>query len=174
MKKWYTYAFGTLVAWIMAGCSHHHAPLPTVASVDLARYAGTWYEIGRYPNRFETDCTAVTATYARNDDGTIAVTNRCRLLTPNGEENVADGTARIVEGSGNSKLEVTFFWPFYGDYWIMMLGEEYEYAVVGEPSRKYFWILARTPSLDRGIRQKILARLPALGYDAAKIHWTVH
>ena len=158
----------------LGGCASSHAPLPTVDAVDLERYLGTWHEIARYPNRFEKDCTAVTAEYRQNSDDAILVTNRCRLHTPSGDEKVANGKARIVEGSNNAKLRVTFFWPFYGDYWIIKLDPDYRYAVVGEPSRKYLWILARENRLPDALKNDITAWLPEIGYDPGKIIWTQH
>lgn len=161
-----------LLFLLFQGCGSH-PPLPTVKKVEPDRYLGLWYEIGRYPNRFEEGCTAVTAEYGREGEK-ISVTNRCRLFNPGGKEKVARGTAYPVKGSANAKLRVTFFWPFYGDYQVLMLAPDYRYAVVGEPSREYLWILSRTPGLDREDRESILARLPGLGYPVEPIHWTVH
>jgi len=143
-------------------------PLAVVPSVDLLRYTGTWYEIARYPNRFQKKCAGdVTAKYTILDDGKIRVENQCTEFS--GKVNVAKGKAKIVDKTTNAKLKVTFFWPFYGDYWIIDLGPNYEYAVVGEPGRKFLWILSRTPSLDPATYQSILDRLPAAGYDPARL-----
>jgi apolipoprotein D and lipocalin family protein len=138
--------------------------LATVPAVDLKRYVGVWYEIARLPNRFEKNCAAnITATYTQRSDGKIEVINQCQKN--NNVMNRSKGTAKVVANSGNAKLKVTFFWPFAGDYWVLDLGQNYEYAVVGEPSRKYLWILSRTPQMDDGLYQQLLSRMTAQGFD---------
>lgn len=143
--------------------------LNTVPRVDLERYTGTWYEVARLPNRFQKQCVGnVTADYAQLADGRIEVINRC--LTDGGVVDEAHGVARVVEGSDNAKLEVSFVslfgWNlFWGDYWILDLGKDYQYAVVGEPKRKYAWILSRTPELPVQTRRHIDRLLTQAGYD---------
>lgn len=157
--------------FMMCGCSTStKAPLPTVSSLDLEQYKGTWYEIARYENRFEKGCVGATAHYSLLGDH-VAVTNSCydAHSTMTGQ---AHGKAYVVESSQNTKLRVTFFWPFYGDYWVLMLGDDYRYSVVGDPSRKYLWILSRTPSLNDSDRQYIISQLPAFGYTSDKLYWT--
>ncbi len=157
----------------VAGQVPNKQALITVPSVDLNRYTGTWYEIARLPNRFETDCTAnITATYKILDDRKIEVINQCEKST--NQIKRSKGTAKVVEKSGNAKLKVTFFWPFSGDYWILDLGEKYEYAVVGEPSRKYLWVLSRTPQMDEGLYQKLLSRVTAQGFATQTIIKVLH
>lgn len=144
----------------------------TVSSVDLSRYVGTWYEIARLPNRFEKKCAdSVTATYVQRPDGKISVTNRCRKSS--GEFTTAKGKAKIVDRTTNAKLKVTFFWPFYGDYWILDLGSNYEYAVVGDPSRKYLWILSRTPRMDEELYQRLLQKSAKQGFKTELVMRTV-
>ncbi|MCB9850213.1 MAG: lipocalin family protein [Phycisphaerales bacterium] len=150
-------------------CSAFYPSLPTVESVDLARYAGKWYEIARYPNFFEPDCVGVTAEYTLRDDGRVDVLNTCRKLTLDGEVETIEGIARTVDGSSNAKLRVSFFPPFEGDYWIIELDKNYEYAVVGEPSRSFLWILSREPELDSETYAAILANLPNLNYDPDRL-----
>jgi len=149
------------------------APLRTVSHVDLARYVGTWYEIASYPQRFQKSCTATAAVYTLRDDGMIQVINRCNRDSLDGRETIARGRARIVDRQTNAKLKVSFFWPFWGDYWIIDLDPEYRYAVVGHPSRKYLWILSRTRSMDPLVYSGILERLTAQGYDVAKLRVTL-
>ncbi len=144
-------------------------PLETVPRVDLARYAGTWYEIASYPQRFQKGCTATTATYTLRPDGTVEVVNRCARDSLNGRVTVARGKARVVDKHTNARLKVSFFWPFWGDYWIIDLGRDYEYAVVGHPSRTYLWILSRTPTMDAAVYGGILERLRAQGYDTSRL-----
>jgi len=140
-----------------------------VSHVDLSKYTGTWYEIARYPNRFQKGCVGTTAQYTLRDDGKINVLNQCRETTLDGKLLSAKGTAKIVDMKTNAKLKVTFFWPFYGHYWIIDLGENYEYAVVGHPDRKYLWILSRTPEMDEGLYNQILERLKLQSYDITKL-----
>ena len=144
------------------------APLRTVEHVDLNRYVGKWYEIARYPNRFEKDCASdVTAEYKILSPGKIEVLNSCRKA--DGKMKVSKGSAKIVDTATNAKLKVTFFWPFYGNYWVIDLAPDYSYAVVGEPGRDYLWILSRTPELPAAVYEKIAARLKEQGYDPAKL-----
>jgi apolipoprotein D and lipocalin family protein len=137
--------------------------LPTVASVDLARYAGAWYEIALLPNRFQKQCVADTQARYRLDGERVEVLNRCR--TADGRVEDIKGHAKVVEGSGNAKLRVSFFWPFYGDYWVLALDPEYRQVLVGAPNRKYAWVLSRTPQLDEATLQTLLDRAGELGFD---------
>lgn len=138
--------------------------LPTVASVDLGRYAGTWYEIASLPNRFQKQCVADTQAHYRQDDGVVRVTNRCRIA--DGRVDQARGRAKVVPGSGNAKLRVSFFWPFYGDYWILALDSAYSEVLVGAPDRRYAWVLARRPDLPEPRLQALLQKAQSLGFDA--------
>jgi apolipoprotein D and lipocalin family protein len=144
------------------------APLESVPKVDLSRYTGRWFEIARYPNRFERKCDSnASATYSLRSDGTISVVNRCK--TREGKLTQSNGWAKVVDQKSCSKLKVTFFRPFFGDYWIIDLSPNYEYAVIGEPSRKYLWILSRTAKMDDKLYAEIAGRLAAKGYDASKL-----
>jgi apolipoprotein D and lipocalin family protein len=148
-----------------------NADLTTVPSVDLGRYTGRWYEIARYPNRFQKQCTGnVTANYRQLADGKIEVVNECRKS--DGKLDVAKGKAKVSDTNSNAKLRVTFFWPFYGDYWIIGLDPEYRWAVVGEPSRKYLWILSRTPELSAADNEAAMAVVRSKGYDSNKLVMT--
>ncbi len=123
----------------------------TVNHVDLKRYIGLWYEIAKIPNRFQKNCTGnTTANYSLNEDGTIKVVNSCR--EEDGEMNTSEGIAKVADKKSNSKLEVSFVSIFginlfWGDYWIIGLSDDYDYAVIGTPNRKYGWILSRTKQL---------------------------
>ena len=158
---------------LAAGAVSAAEPLVTVGDVDLARYAGQWHEVAKYPNRFQQQCVGdTTATYALRDDGKVSVANRCR--TRDGYEEVS-GVARRVDGR-TDRLQVSFLpvalrWlPIgWGDYWVIELAPDYRYAVVGEPSRQYLWVLSRTPALSPEDRRAIEARLPAHGYDPARL-----
>ncbi len=148
-------------------------PLEVVPYVDLNRYVGTWYEIATIPQRFQKDCVAVTATYTLREDGNIAVLNRCRKKILDGELKEAKGKAWVVDKTSNAKLRVQFFWPFKGDYWIIELDADYQYAVVGHPERKYLWILSRTPQMDETLYQDLLQRIANRGYDVSLIKRTL-
>ncbi len=160
----------------LAGCApagQKLPPLPTVASVDLARYAGTWYEIASYPHRFQQGCVATRAIYTVQADGRIDVSNECRKETLDGPLKAVSGRARVVDPRSNAKLEVSFFRPFWGSYWIIALDPDYRWAVVGHPSRNYLWILSRTRRLDEDTYRSITERLAPLGYDPARLNRTL-
>jgi apolipoprotein D and lipocalin family protein len=153
----------------VAQTASEDAPLATVASVDLARYAGTWHEVARMPNRFQKKCArATTATYALRDDGRISVTNSC--VTNNGKVDEATGVARVVDTDSNAKLQVSFVslfgWQlFWGDYWVIGLDDDYQWVVVGHPGRKYGWILSRTPTLGASSLERAYSILERGGYS---------
>lgn len=156
--------------------SRNKQPLRVVASVDLSRYAGQWYEIARLPNRFENKCVGdVMATYTVLKGNQIKVVNQCRKS--NGEMSSVEGRARLADKDGpNTKLKVRFapsflsFLPFvWGDYWIIELAPDYSYAVIGEPKRRYLWILSRTPQMDATKIQELASRAAAQGYDVSQL-----
>ncbi|WP_043647818.1 lipocalin family protein [Chitinilyticum litopenaei] len=143
----------------------------TVPAVDLQRYLGQWYEIAAFPMRFQAQCTGdTTASYTLRDDGQIGVVNRCK--TADGSVDSANGRAKVVENSGNARLRVTFFWPFYGDYWVIGLDPDYQWAVVGHPSREYLWVLSRSPQLSPPALEAALASAKAQGYSLDKLRFT--
>jgi apolipoprotein D and lipocalin family protein len=158
------------------GCgSANYAPLETVDKVDIQRYLGKWYEIANLPNSFQKGCTCSTAEYSLIDSETVRVINSCNKDSVNGEQDQVKGKAFVVENSGNAKLRVQFFWPFRGDYWIIELDKEkYSYAVVGTPSRKYLWILAREPKMDDATYNMLLEKCRQKGFDVSKVVKTLH
>ena len=168
-----------LTAALAASCASqpvNRRPEPAlqpVAAVDLERYLGQWYEIARLPNGFQKQCEAVTATYSKRDDGLIKVVNACGAIDGS-RAREAVGKAKVVDPSTNAKLKVSFFGPFWGDYWIIDLEEDYSGAIVGEPSGRYLWVLAREPTLAADKRSSIVERLEALGYDTTALHFTKH
>lgn len=145
-------------------------PIRTVDQVDLTRYAGTWYEIARFPNWFEEGCEGVTAEYAPREDGGVDVLNTCRQGAPDGPAQTAEGIARAVDET-NSKLEVKFVqWlPFAGDYWVLHLDDGYRTVAIGNPTGTTGWILARTPQIGAEDRAAAEAALRANGYDTAQL-----
>ena len=152
-------------------CSSKNPPLQTVQKVELDKYLGTWYEIARYEDFFEKDCKNVKANYSLREDKKIKVINKCTKIQTN-EKKEAMGRAYATNET-NTKLKVSFFRPFYGDYWVLMLDKNYDYVVVGTPSREYLWILSRTSKLDEEIKNQILQKLPNLGFDTSKLIWTI-
>jgi apolipoprotein D and lipocalin family protein len=149
---------------VLAGCSATPtAPLQTVATVDLARYAGGWYEISALPNRFQSMCVADTKAHYRATGDDIEVINRCRKA--DGSVTSATGIAKVVADSGNAKLRVSFFRPFYGDYWVLALDPGYRWVLVGEPQRRFGWVLSRTPQMAGADLDAALQRATELGYQ---------
>ncbi|MGE5751387.1 MAG: lipocalin family protein [Nitrospirota bacterium] len=146
-------------------------PPDVVTQVDLSRYLGTWFEIASFPQRFQRGCADTKAVYSLRADGTIEVLNSCFR---NGKTDVAKGKAWVADKATNAKLKVSFFWPFRGDYWIIELGKDYEYAVVAGPGRNYLWILARSCTMDKGLYDAIVGRLKEQGFDITKLRLTEH
>lgn len=146
--------------------------LETVPYVDLKTYAGKWYEIASFPQRFQKGCNCTTAEYTLTDKDYIIVENRCNRDSINGKESYIKGKAFVVKNSGNAKLKVQFFWPFKSKYWIIDLADDYSYAVIGHPNRKYLWILSRTATMNDSTYQAILSRLVEKGFDISKIKRT--
>ena len=153
----------------LAACSTANdaklAPMPVVDKVDVARYLGTWHQVSWIPNSFQGDCVSDTkATYSL-DGADLRVLNQCKDAA--GKTTEAKGIAKIVEGSNNAKLRVSFFRPFYGNYWILALDPDYKWVLVGEPKRTFGWVLARDNKLDQTTLNLILDHAVALGYDRA-------
>jgi len=146
--------------------------LETVAKVDLNKYSGKWYEIASYPQRFQENCFCTTANYTITPKGYVIVENSCNKYSVNGEPSYIKGKAFVEENSGNAKLKVQFFWPFKGKYWIIELADDYSYAVVSHPGRKYLWILSRTPQMNHSLYLEIISRLKEKGFDVTKIKLT--
>ena len=151
------------------------APVRTIASLDVPRYMGTWYEIAKYPNWFQKKCVSSTsATYSLQADGQVQVLNRCK--TANGEWSEALGQARQIGRANSPRLQVRFapawlsFLPMvWGNYWIIDLDPQYQWVVVSEPSREYLWVLSRTPELPAATYQSLLDKLAANGFDLQRI-----
>jgi len=155
----------------LTGCANKDPRIQSVDNLDLQQYTGKWYEIARYEHFFEKNCKNVSATYSIKENKNIKVINRCEDITTN-EKKEAIGEAKKVDNK-NSKLKVSFFWPFYGDYWVIMLANDYSYAVVSEPTKEYLWILSRTKKLQKNIQDDILEKLKNLDFDTDKLIWTI-
>ena len=143
----------------------------TVKALDLNRYLGKWYEIARFPHSFEKNLVGVTATYRLKADGMIEVLNEGFKNTLEGEHSKAIGKAKIPNKLESGKLKVSFFWIFYADYFVLELDEEnYQYAMIGSSSDKYFWILCRTPQMDESVYNMLLDKARKRGYHLEKLY----
>lgn len=171
---WLLAAFVLTGLIIMATTKNDSPALQAVPYVDLKRYAGKWYEIASFPQRFQKGCHCTTAEYSLSEKGYVIVENRCNKDSINGKESYIKGKAFVEEGTGNAKLKVQFFWPFRGKYWIIDLADDYSYAVVGHPNREYLWILCRTPEMNDETYKQILLRLSENGFDISRLQVTKH
>ena len=152
-----------------SGCKSQD--LQTVPFVDLQKYAGKWYDISHLPVSFMKGCECTTAEYTLTEKGYVEVINTCRKGSP-GKWKAARGKAFVVPGSNNSRLKVQFFWPFKGDYQIIELADDYSYAVVGDKTRKYLWILSRTAQMDPGLYKEITGRTAKKGFAVEKLEFS--
>ncbi len=143
--------------------------LPTVEKVDIQKYSGLWYEIARLPNSFEKGLECVTATYSLKSNGKIQVLNKGHLTEKENVSKTAKGTAWVPDAAYPGRLKVTFFWPFSGDYYIISLDENYQYALVGDPSRKYLWILSRTKILDPAVYSQLIDHAKTNGFNIDQV-----
>lgn len=172
-------AFSPWSSWAQSGpATVPSEPLQTIERLDVGRYLGTWYEIAKYPNRFQRQCVADTqALYRQREDGQLDVVNRCRQS--NGEMTEAVGRARQIGAADSPKLEVRFapawlaWLPMvWGNYWVIDLDPGYQLVAVSEPNREYLWVLSRTPAVDAAAYQALLSRLQAKGFDPSKLELT--
>ncbi|MFU8842940.1 MAG: lipocalin family protein [Bacteroidales bacterium] len=161
-----------VVSLIFTSCMSPKSTPTQVGKVDLAKYAGLWYEIGSFPASFQKGCHCTTAEYLVTGKSWIRVINRCRRNAIDGKESGIRGRAYPVEGSNNTKLKVQFFWPFRGDYHIIMLAEDYSWAVVTSGS-KYLWILSRQTEMDKSLLNSLISKLTSQGYDMSRLQMTV-
>lgn len=152
--------------------------LETVPFVDVTKYLGTWYEIAKYPNKFQKDCGATRATYGLTKHGNLSVLNECEDLTKGGKIKVAKGVAFIADKNSNSKLKVGFapifkhLGLFTGDYWILKLDENYQHVLVGNPSFEYLWVLSRTIELPEETLFDLISYAEEIGFDSSRIELT--
>jgi len=162
-------------AWAASNEANPRSDLATIPALDLPRYLGTWYEIAKFPNRFQRKCAGfTTATYSALPDGRVQVENRCRLA--DGSVDSVIGVARQVGPATSPRLKVRFapallsFLPMvWGDYWVIDLDRDYGLAAVSEPGREYLWILSRTPTVSKPAYDALVARLSGQGLDVRKL-----
>ena len=155
----------TLLSIMFFYSAHSQNKPSVVASVDLKKYTGTWYEIARLPNSFERKLKCISANYTIREDGKITVLNKGHYLTDPSKVNSAKGVAWVPDVKSPAKLKVQFFWPFSGDYWIIYLEKDYKYVLVGDPSFKYLWILSREKTMDNPTYQMLLKTAVDNGFD---------
>lgn len=156
-------------------CKKSYQPLETVKTVDIKKYTGKWYEIARFPHSFEKHLKCVTAEYSIKKNGKIKVLNKGHEKDSPKEIDEAEGTAWIPNINEPAKLLVRFFWPFSGNYWIINLDEKnYQYVLIGEPSRKYLWILSRTKTLEESIFNDLVTTAKKNGFDVNKLERIKH
>ncbi len=168
-----------LFALSLSGCAtlqkgpvgNRAVPQPAKA-VAIDQYLGRWYEMGRYEAGFQKDCEGVTADYSLAKQRQIAVVNACRKGSLDGKVSTANGIAKIVDGSDNAKLRISFFGPFYGDYWVLDRADDYSWSIVGEPSGRYLWLLHRQAQPGAEAINAMRIRAAALGYDISLLRMT--
>ncbi|GAB5557179.1 MAG: lipocalin family protein [Schleiferiaceae bacterium] len=152
--------------FFLLGCSSSE-DMTVVESVELEKYMGTWYDIAHFPKSFQNGCSCISAEYAIESDSRVSVVNSCTEI--DGNVRKAEGHAYIADKETNAKLRVSFFWPFYGDYWIIDLAEDYSYALVGSPDRESLWVLARERTLPEKTFESILDTAQSRGFDITRI-----
>jgi apolipoprotein D and lipocalin family protein len=162
------YLFLLITISMLAGCSKPD-DLDTVAMVDINRYMGKWYEIARLPNSFEEGLICITAEYSISPEGDITVVNRGYDPDGKGSWNEVTGKAWIPDTLAPGKLKVQFFWPFAGDYYIMHLDTGYQHALIGDPSRKFLWVLSRTASLPEETIRELLDIANSRGFETQEV-----
>ena len=144
-----------------------------IRPVDQSRYRGIWYEIGRYENFIERGCEGVSTDYEPRPDGLIQLTNICRKGSPSAPAQVIRGKAKVVDGSANAKMKVSFIGPFFiGDYWVLDHAPDYSWSIMAEPTGRYLWLLTRAAKPSPQVRQAIESRARQLGYDLSRLHPT--
>ncbi|MBR4757956.1 MAG: lipocalin family protein [Bacteroidaceae bacterium] len=156
----------SLLLCLLTGCSQLTVDNTPIAELDLNRYLGDWYEVARFDHRFERGMEQTKANYALREDGKVAVTN---TGLKNGKLKTARGKAKLTDTP--ALLRVSFFGPFYGDYRVMLLDPDYQYALIGSGSDKYLWILSRTPQLTNKAKALLLKEAQRRRYDTSKLIW---
>ncbi|MBO4632883.1 MAG: lipocalin family protein [Lentisphaeria bacterium] len=172
MKHQFSAGIISLISGILlSGCSHSTADLAPVQDFEVGKYLGRWYEIVRLPHYFERGLDEVTAEYSLNPDGTVKVINRGQR---NGEKTQIIGKAKLKYPEKRpltGELRVSFFGPFYSDYRIIELAQDYSYAVVTGANRNFLWILSRQPVMPQAQLQEILSRLKEQGFATEKLEY---
>ncbi|MFN8256162.1 MAG: lipocalin family protein [Bacteroidales bacterium] len=158
-----------MIMFLFGSCKSTNTHLEVVKSVDLKKYEGKWYEIARLPNSFEEGLECVTAEYTLLENGKVKVLNTGYSAANRLKIETASGMAYIPDKNEPGKLKVTFFWPFYGNYWILHLDENYRFALVGDPTLKYLWILGRDKIMDDQTYSMLVSKAAQFGFDVEKL-----
>ena len=167
MSKTFTNLF--ILTILMNSATTKSQTLQTVSSMDLKKQCGKWYEIASYPQRFQKSYNCTTAKYTLSEKGFVIVENRCNKNSVDGQQFYIKGKEFVENNLGNTKLKVQFFWPFTGKYWIINLADDYSYAVVSHPNKKYLLILSRTPKMNYTIYPQILSQLKENDFDLLRL-----
>ncbi len=165
------FAFGLFTVLGLVACSKD-PPLDTVSNVDLKRFQGKWYEIAKLPRPTQVDCYGTVAVYTLTSDTTLSLVHQCNIGSLTGPLRESQASGKVDDPSVTAKLSVDFGGGFYGDYWIIDLGEHYEFAVVGHPTRQYLWIISRTPTLDEATLASVLKHAQDKGFDTSRLQYT--
>ncbi|WP_206239965.1 lipocalin family protein [Novosphingobium terrae] len=163
---------GTLAAKALRGPVGNKAVPAPAKDVELYRYMGRWYEQFRYEASFERGMDEVTAHYSLREDGSVEVTNRGRTAGESGRWKESVGTGKVVDPDTGAKLKVSFFGPFFGDYWVLDHGDDYDWSIVGEPTGRYLWVLTRVVRPSNEVLGFLEERVRELGYDWSLIRRT--
>ena len=150
-------------------CSASFHAMETVEGFDISRYMGKWYEISRLPNTFEEGLEHNTAFYELKENGDVTVVNQGRVTADKTRFKQVKGKAWVPDPKEPAKLKVSFFWPFAGNYWVLKIDKDYTHALIGDPSGKYLWILAREKSLDTKVVNELKAYASSLGFPVEKM-----
>jgi len=158
-----------LFVLLATGCVSIPDNITPVTSFQIERYLGKWYEIARLDHRFERGLTQISAEYSMRHDGGLKVLNR-GYSNEKQEWSEAEGRGYFVQSPNEAYLKVSFFGPFFGSYIVFELDTvNYQYALISGPDKSYFWLLARTPTIDENLKKKLIAKAAALGFDTTKL-----
>ena len=158
-----------LFVLLASGCVSIPDNITPVTSFQIERYLGKWYEIARLDHRFERGLTQISAEYSMRPDGGLKVLNR-GYSNEKQEWSEAEGRGYFVQSPNEAYLKVSFFGPFFGSYIVFELDTvNYQYALISGPDKSYFWLLARTPTIDDNLKKKLIAKAAALGFDTTKL-----
>ncbi len=163
--------YGIIFSILVSSCTNAQITSKPINNFDVNKYLDKWYEIARTDNRFERGCTDVMANYSLRKDGGLNVVNKCLV---SGKEKVATGRAYFKNERNIGSLRVTFFWPFYGNYNIVYLDDNYQYAIIDGGSSEYLWILSRSKTLDDTTLKMLLEKIKQNGFDPASLTYTDH
>ncbi len=169
MRKNLIFITATFLLLISCKVQNSMIDKTVVNELDIDKYLGNWYEIARFDHSFERGLVGVTATYSYRNDGKIKVVNKGFKDSLNGQQKEAVGKAKIPNPAKPSKLKVSFFWFFYGDYFVLELDKDYNWAVIGSSSDKYLWILSRKPQIDDELYKQLIEIITLRGYDASQL-----